>query len=551
MTEPVIFLVHDDPDTVAPLATALERRFGPDYRVVTEASPDAALAALGAACTGGEPIALVIAGVHAGNAADLDWLTRVHDLCPRAARCALVRYGDGRTYPVVRRALVRGQIDSYVLTPFGNPEERLYPVVGEMLADWSRANRPRVAVVTIVGERWAQRSHELRDLLQRAAVPYEFHAHDGDTGRQVLARVGHAGALPAVIFGDQCLADPSNVELARMLGAGTHAEGGLYDLVVIGGGPAGLATAMYGAADGLRTLVVERQVVGGQAGTSSMIRNYLGFPRGITGVELAARAQEQAIALGAEFLLTSDVVRIDAGGAERLVTLGEGTTLRARAVVVATGVSYRRLAIESVDALIGKGVFYGAATTEAASQAGRDVVMVGAGNSAGQAAVHLARYAASVTLVVRGPGLTMSDYLVKQLQRADNVRMRFGAEIAGAEGTRRLAAVDVRDTASGTVERLPASALFVLIGAGPHTEWLDEALQRDDDGYLLTGRHVVRGLGGAPEWLETREPHVLETSLPGVFAAGDVRHRSPRGVAAAVADGAIAVRSVRDFLAAE
>jgi thioredoxin reductase (NADPH) len=544
MTPPVIFVLEDDAEALGEVAGALRRRFGADYQILTDDCPVSALARLGQACESGAPLALVLAAVSAGTTAVIDFLARVHDLCPAAARCALVSYGDGPSYPVIRQALVRGQIDTYVMTPLGAPEERLYPVVGEILSHWVRTTRPHAPLLRIVGERWAPRSHEMRDLLERASVPYVFHTCESDEGRRLLRQAGHSGALPAVIFRDRCLADPSNAEIARMLGAGRSPERDVYDLVVVGAGPAGLATAVHGAADGLRTLVVERQVVGGQAGTSSMIRNYLGFPRGVTGAELAARAQEQAITLGAEFLVTTDVTAIAARGAERIVTLAEGSEVRARAVVIATGVSYNRLAIEDVDALLGRGVFYGAATAEAPAQADRDVFVVGAGNSAGQAAVHLARYAASVTLLVRGSTLTMSDYLVQQLGRTPSVRIRFNTEVVGAEGTRRLEALRVRDTVRGTVERVAAAALFVLIGAGPHTRWLPAVVQRDEHGHLLTGRNVVRDAA----WREARDPHPLETSLPGLFASGDVRHRSPRGVAAAVADGAMAISSVREYL---
>jgi thioredoxin reductase (NADPH) len=539
MTEPILFLTHGDPETLAALATALERRFGPDYRVIADGDLDAALTALRDACERGAPVALVIAG-------SLDWLAAAQDCCPTAARCVVVGYGEGESYAPVRRALMLGRVESFVLTPLGDPEERLYPVVGEILSRWSRAARPRVPIVRIVGDRWARRSHELKDLLERASVPYEFHAHESREGRRLLERAGHTGGFPAVMFRDRCLADPSNVEVARMLGAGTHAEGGLYDLAVIGGGPAGLSAAVYGAADGLRTIVIERQVVGGQAGSSSMIRNYLGFPRGITGAELATRAQEQALSLGVEFLLTSEVTGLEADGAERIVLLAEGTEVRARAVIIATGVSYNRLDLEGADALHGKGVFYGGATAEAPALVGRDVFIVGGGNSAGQAATHLARYAASVTVLVRR-SLTMSGYLVRQIRQMPNIEIRLDTELIGVAGRSCLEAVRVRSSVSGATEELPAAAVFVMIGAGPHTGWLEKIVQRDERDHILTGRHVSRDPEAAPEWPEAREPYTLETSLPGVFAAGDVRHRSPRGVAAAVADGALAVRSLWEY----
>jgi thioredoxin reductase (NADPH) len=541
MTEPILFVVHDDPDTLAVLATALERRFAPDYRVIAAGDPDAALARLGAACDGGEPVALVIAR-------SLAWLTAAQDLCPRAARCVIIGYGEGETYAPVRRALVLGQVDTYVLTPLGDPEERLYPVVGEILSRWSRSARPRVPIVRIIGDRWARRCHELKDLFERASVPYEFHPREGDEGRAHLERAGHAGGFPAVLFRERCLADPTNAEVARMLGAGAHAEGGLYDLAVIGGGPAGLSAAVYGAADGLRTILIERQVVGGQAGSSSMIRNYLGFPRGITGAELAVRAQEQAISLGVEFLVTTEVTALEADGAERVVVLAEGTEVRARAVIIASGVSYNRLDLSGADALRGKGVFYGGATAEAPALMGRDVVVVGGGNSAGQAATHLARYAAGVTVLVRR-SLTMSDYLIRQIRQMPNIDIRLDTELTAVEGKSRLEAVHVRSSVTGATERLPVAAMFVMIGAGPHTGWLEKVVQRDAHDHLLTGRFVRRDGDAVPAWPETREPYTLETSLPGVFAAGDVRHRSPRGVAAAVADGAVAVRSLSDYFA--
>ena len=549
MSEPIIFVVDPDAEALAGVETALQRRFGADYRIETDTNPSSAVGRLEQACARGESIALVIAAVSTTDTTALDWLARVHELCPWASRCALLSWGDPQAYPVVRQAIALGRFDTWLVKPLGDPEERLYPLVAEILGLWVRTTRPSIPVVTIVGEQWARRSHELRDLFERASLPYAFCAHDGDEGRRRLGEIGHAGRLPAVIFGGQCLADPTNAEIARLLGVNAHQVSGVYDLVVIGAGPAGLSTAVYAASDGLRTLVIERFVTGGQAGTSSMIRNYLGFPRGISGADLAHRAHEQAFALGAEFLLASHVISLSSKESEHVLTLEDGTQVTTRAVVVATGVSYNRLAVDGIDRLIGKGVFYGTATAEAPAHMGRDVFVVGGANSAGQAIVHLARYASTVTVLVRGDGLTMSDYLVKQLERAGNVRIRLNTQIIGVEGHQRLEGLRIRDTARGITERLAGTALFVLIGAGPHTSWLQDSLQLDESGQILTGESVVLGIEGAPfEWLEERPPYPLETSVPGVFAVGDVRHRSPRNVAAAVADGNLAVRSVYEYL---
>jgi thioredoxin reductase (NADPH) len=549
VADPILFVVDDDPAALADLASTLRRRFGADYRIMSDASAPLALGRIEQACRRGEEIALVVAGLRGADTAGLDWLARTRELCPRASRCVLVSYGDAAAYPLVRRALVLGQVDTYLLKPWGTPEERLYPVVSELLGNWVRIARPRQPLLHIVGEQWARRSHELRDLAERASIPYGFHAHDSAEGQRLLEAVGHAGALPAVILHDgRFLANPTNSEIARLLGARTEPERDLYDLVIVGAGPAGLAASVYAAADGLRTLVIERQVVGGQAGTSSLIRNYPGFPRGISGAALTSRVHEQAVSLGAEFLATRDVMGILERGRERILTLAGGLEVRTRAVVVATGVAYSRLEVDGVEPLMGKGVFYGAATAEAPAFAGQDIFIVGGGNSAGQAAAHLARYAATVTLLVRGPALSMSDYLVQQLGRTDNVRIRLNTRLCRAEGAFGLEALEVVAGESAISERLCGAAMFVMIGAGPHTSWLASTLQRDGHGYILTGRSVVRGAASNPPWPLDRPPYLLETSLPGVFAAGDVRHLSPRGVAAAVGDGSLAIGSVREYL---
>src|SRR5437870_3930710 len=392
-----------------------------------------------------------------------------------------------------------------------------------MLASWARTALPQPAILRIVGERWSSRLVELRDLAARNSIACEFLAHDSAEGQRLLHEMEHTGRLPAVIFRNQVLSDPKNAEIAEMLGGHIEPEGGLYDLVIVGAGPAGLAAAVYGASDGLRTAVIESKAPGGQAGTTSMIRNYLGFPRGISGAELASRAQEQAISLGAEFVITREVTGLAPSGDEWSVALARGSAVRARAVLVGTGVSYNRLEVDGLNGLVGKGVFYGPATMEAPALAGQDVFLVGAGNSAGQAAVHLARYAATVTLLVRGTSLSMSDYLVKQIGRTENIRIRLQTALVRVHGQRRLEAVEVRDKMKETSERMRAGALFVLIGAGPHTAWLVKMVQRDPQGYILTGPNVIRDARGDPSWPLSRAPFPLETSLPGVFAAGAVQ----------------------------
>ncbi len=552
MPDPILFVIDHDPEVLKCIAGALERRFGADYRILTDSSPISALSRLEQACERGEQVALVVADIWTSEMSGLEWLARAREACPKAARCVLISWGDADGFIQVRRALVAGDVETFLIRPCDDPEERLYPVVSEILGRWSRANRPRVApVLRIVGERWSRRCHEIRDLLERAGIVYEFRAHDSDEGRRILREVGHDGRLPAVIFGPRVVCDPTNGEIAEVLGARLDPEEELYDLIIVGAGPAGLASAVHGAANGMKTLVVERSAVGGQAGTSSMIRNYLGFPRGITGAELAAYAREQAISLGAELIVTRGVVGLAADGRDKVLILAGGRDVRARSVIVATGVSYNKLEVEGVGALIGKGVFYGTGMSEAAAFVGREVFVVGAGNSGGQAAVNLARYASNVTIVVRGTELTMSDYLLRQIERTPTIHVRYNAQIVRAEGGSRLEALHIADAASRTTERVPAAALFVLIGAGAHTDWLAGLLQRDEHGYVVTGRHVTRGGGNQPDWVQDRAPYQFETSLPGVFAVGDVRHQAPRGVTAAVYEGTTAVWSAKEYLAEE
>jgi thioredoxin reductase (NADPH) len=529
MAKPTLVVVTDDPGTLTAATQALERRFGADYQVVAADAPAAALTALGQA---GEQVALLLAGQWLEGMTGIEFLCRAHELHPAAKRVLLIPFGDVAAGVAGLQAMALGQLDHWLNTPWGAPELQLYPEVSELLGQWARATTragSRSEWVRVVGPRWSARSHELRDLLGRNNIPHGFYDAREEDGRRLLAQAGlEATDQPVVLLSDgRVLVDPPTERLAQ-----------------------GLAAATYAASEGLRTLLLEREAIGGQAGTTSLIRNYLGFPRGISGGDLAARATEQAVVFGAELVYTQPATSLRSNGADRVLTLANSTQAVSRTVVVATGVSYRRLPVPGLEELLGAGVFYGAAVTEAKAVQGQRVLVVGGANSAGQAAVHLARHAEQVTLLVRGGSLAdgMSAYLVEELQRAGNVAVRLRTEVTAVEGAGRLEAVTVRDGVTEATETLPAAALFILIGAEPHTDWLASAVERDERGFVLTGRDLLRA-GRPPQgWPLDRPPLLLETSLPGVFAAGDVRHGSVKRVASAVGEGAIAIQLVHQYL---
>jgi thioredoxin reductase (NADPH) len=427
------------------------------------------------------------------------------------------------------------------------PEEWLYPQVQEALTAWTLAHRPTHAVYRIVGEQWAPRSHELRDILARNGVPFEFYAAGSAEGQQLIREHGiDVRQLPAVIHhSGQVQHDPGFAEVAEAHGIHTRPAPETYDLAVVGAGPAGLSAAVSSASEGLHTVLLEAHAIGGQAGASSMIRNYLGFPQGVSGGALAHRAWEQAVLFGAEFVFTDQTAQLSCRGDERVITLADNSHAAAQAVIIAAGVAYRRLPIPALDRLIGAGVFYGAAGVEAPAMAGEDVFVVGGANSAGQAALHLARYAAHVRLLVRGNSLAgMSAYLITQLTATPNVEVKQHTQIAGAHGETRLEALTLEDTVSEERERLPAAAVFIMIGAEPCTEWLRNRIRLDERGFVLTDRDLPRRA-----WPLKRAPLPFETSLPGVFAVGDVRHGSIKRVAGAVGEGSVVVGSVHQYLA--
>jgi thioredoxin reductase (NADPH) len=554
VTTPSIFAVDSREVALRELVGALAGRYGADYEVVGERSPAAGLERLAAANRAGREVALVLARQWMPEMAGVDFLARARALCPGAKRALMIDFGDASPTEPILRATALGDLDDYIPTPWESPDEWLYPQVQELLTEWVRANHPHFASIRVIGDRWSARSHELRDLLSRNALPYRFQDKDSAAGRALLGELGlDDSRLPVVsVRGRPALIDPTNSEVADAIGASTRPRAGAYDVAIIGAGPAGLAAAVYAASEGLSAAVVEREAIGGQAGSSSMIRNYLGFPRGIGGGELASRAYQQAWRFGADFVFTRSATGLDVGGRDHVVRLSDGGDLVSRAVVIATGVSYRRLEAAGVAELTGRGVFYGAATAEAQAMAGREVFVVGGANSAGQAAVHLAKYAARVTLVVRADSLArgMSAYLVREIRRTGNIALRLSARVVAAHGAGRIEALTVEDTSTGARETVPAAALFVLIGAEPHTDWLAGALERDGRGYVLTGRDLLRDGATPPAWPLSRPPDLLETSVPGVFAVGDVRHRSMKRVASAVGEGAIAIHLVHEYLGA-
>jgi thioredoxin reductase (NADPH) len=551
MPEPVVLLV-DGSRMRGRVEAELAKRYGADYQVIATGSAEDALQTLSQLRDGRRQVSLVLVDQWLPGATGTELLARVRQLHPAARRSLLITWGDPASTEAVVQATVLGDLDAYVVKPGTPPDERFHRVITEQLAEWSRSNLSGLEVVRVVGDAWAARSHELREVLGRNGVPFGFYPADSPEGQRQLAEAGALGsALPAVVmFDGRVLVDPSNAEVADALGVPTRPGGGRYDVTVIGAGPAGLAAAVYGASEGLSTVVLEPEAIGGQAGTSSLIRNYLGFPSGVSGGDLAVRAYTQAWSFGAEYVYGSPARGLRPEGSELVVTLADGNEVRSGAVVVATGMAYRRLGIPALDELTGAGVFYGAAASEAKALKDRAVFVVGGANSAGQAAIHLARYAAQVTLLVRGRTLSdrMSEYLIRAIESAPNIAVRHRVAVTGGAGAGRLERLTLTDVESGAAETVDAVALFVLIGAEPRTQWLPRAVQRDQSGFVLTGPDLLED-GPAPQnWPLRRLPMFLESSLPGVFAVGDVRHGSVKRVASAVGEGSIAIHLVHEHL---
>jgi len=549
VAKPTILTVDDDPVVSQAITRDLRGRYGAEYRIVRATSGAQALTVLAELALRDRPVALIASDQRMPEMTGVEFLEQARRHAPDAKLVLLTAYADT---DVAITAINDIGLDYYLLKPWDPPEERLYPIIGDLLDDWRQAHLDDTGDLRVVGHRWSERSHEIKTFLARNHVPYRWLDLERDNEAQRLQELARAGPaeLPLVLVPDgETLRSPSTLDLASALGLRTMAEQPLYDLCIVGGGPAGLAAAVYGASEGLQTVVIEREAPGGQAGQSAAIENYLGFPKGLSGADLTHRAVAQARRFGAEMVLARDAVGLETRGPVRAVCLGD-TEIEARTVLVATGVSYRMLQASGMEALAGLGVYYGATASEARQCEGDDVYVIGAANSAGQAALNLARYARRVVLLVRSDALenSMSQYLVERIHAAENIEVRLQTEVIAGRGDGHLQEITIADREAGTEQDVPTNWLFVFIGASPRTEWLGGDVARDNKGFVITGHDLLtRSVG--PRWPLARAPFVLETSVPGVFAAGDVRLDSMKRVASAVGEGAMAVYLVHRYLA--
>ena len=550
MAKPVIWTVDDDPDVLRAVERDLRRQYGNRYRVMAADSGAGALESVKQLKLRNDPVALFLVDQRMPRMSGVEFLEAALEFYPDAKRALLTAYADT---DAAIRAINSVKIDHYLMKPWDPPEERLYGVVDELLDDWQAGFRPPFEGIRIVGHRWSPHFNQIRDFLARNSIPYQLlDAETDETARQLMeSSATDSKQLPLVVFSDGShLQDPTSAAVAEKLGLKTKAELPFYDLVIVGGGPAGLAAAVYGAADGLGTLLIEREAPGGQAGRSSRIENYLGFPTGLSGYDLARRAVSQARRFGVEILAPQEVTGVRVDGPSRFVTLGNGTEIGCRALLIATGIAFRKVDVPGVEELNGAAVYYYAPMTEALSYKGEDVYIVGGANSAGQAAMYFSKYARSVTMLVLGDSLSanMSQYLEDQIAATKNITVKLNTSVLEVKGTGRCETITLMNNKTCARETVSASALLFYVGAIPYTDWLGGIVERDALGYIYSGGHFLKGGKRPSGWTADRDPFMLETSVPGIFVAGDVRHASAKGVTSGVGEGAMAVKLIHQYL---
>ncbi|MCG8368797.1 MAG: FAD-dependent oxidoreductase [Pseudanabaenales cyanobacterium] len=551
MAKPAILTVDDDPEVLQAVARDLRRMYGDRFRIVRADSGQSALDAAQQLKLRNDAIALFLADQRMPQMTGVEFLEQAINIFPAAKRVLLTAYADT---DAAIRAINAARLDYYLLKPWDPPEEKLYPILDDLLDDWQATFRPPFEGIRVISDRWSPQSHQIRDFLARNQVPYRWLDIEQDRDAQQLVDFADRGGkahLPLVLFPDGSrLAKPSNIQVAEKIGLQTQAENPFYDLVIVGGGPAGLAAAVYGASEGLRTVMIEREAPGGQAGTSSRIENYLGFPVGLSGGDLARRAVTQAKRFGVEILTPQEATGVQIEDNYRIVSLSDGKEISCHALIMALGVSWRRLNVPGVDKFTGAGVYYGAAQTEAAACTNEDVYVIGGANSAGQAAMYFSRYARKVIMLVRADSLakSMSQYLIDQIGATDNIDVWTHSSVIETKGDASLESIVVKNSVTGETQTLPTQSLFIFIGAVPHTNWLEGLVARDEREFILTGPDLPRENGRVKGWPLERDPLMLETNIPGIFAVGDVRHGSIKRVASGVGEGSICVQFIHQYL---
>jgi thioredoxin reductase (NADPH) len=553
MAKPILLSVDDDPDVLRTIERDLRAKYGAEYRVIGSDSPDGALSILKQLKVRNDSVALLLADQRMPHMDGVTFLQEGMNIFPDAKRALLTAYADTNA---AISAINEASIHYFFMKPWDPPTEHLYPQLDDLLDDWRASYRPKFEGIRVLGTRWSPRSYELRDFLARNRVPYqwidaELSANDAETKRLLDVLGPDAANLPVVLFPDGTkLLDGAPAQVAQKVGLRTRAQTDFYDLAIIGGGPAGLAAAVYGASEGLHTVMIEREAPGGQAGMSSRIENYLGFPTGLSGADLARRAVVQAQRFGVEIISPQEVVSVRIEDPYRYIKLSDGSEISCHAMMIATGVQWRRLEAPGIDRLQGAGVYYGGGSTEALSCKGELVYVIGGANSAGQAAMNFAKYAERVVIVVRGSSLssTMSQYLIDQIRETPNIQIWANASVAEVHGDTHLEEISFLCSDTAKIERVPANSVFIFIGALPRTDWLAGVLERDERGFVLTGPDLVRRGERPMGWTLDRDPFLLETNIPGVFAVGDVRHGSVKRVASGVGEGSVAVQFIHQYL---